>query len=209
MAGRQTEACERGQVPALQLRAADQVAAPGTRGGTGVHAPGRAGQGRFLPPQERGRAKLGCDTGWHAACTPYKSRWLQCVFSFFLFFFAAGQQVPALQPHAEHSAAPWPRAARALPGPAASPQFPLNGHADAGRGREPAARVQPCAAITVLLIPRGFRMSQPRAPCRGQLRRGELPSLPTWCARPGARCSSSPPGKAKFTLLSHGKNRPH
>lgn len=87
MAGRQTEACERGQVPALQLRAADPVAAPGTRGGTGVHAPGRAGQGRFLPPQERGRAKLGCDTGWHAACTPYKSRWLQHVFSFFPFFF--------------------------------------------------------------------------------------------------------------------------
>lgn len=137
----------------------------------------------------------------HGGCSTF--------FLFFFFFFAAGQQVPALQPHAEHSAAPWPRAARALPGPAASPQFPLNGHADAGRGREPAARVQPCAAITVLLIPRGFRMSQPRAPCRGQLRRGELPSLPTWCARPGARCSSSPPGKAKFTLLSHGKNRPH
>lgn len=89
MAGRQTEACERGQVPALQLRAADQVAAPGTRGGTGVHAPGRAGQGRFLPPQERGRAKLGCDTGWHAACTPYKSRWLQHVFSFFFSFFCS------------------------------------------------------------------------------------------------------------------------
>lgn len=86
MAGRQTEACERGQVPALQLRAADQVAAPGTRGGTGVHAPGRAGQGRFLPPQERGRAKLGCDTGWHAARTPYKSRWLQHGFLFFYFF---------------------------------------------------------------------------------------------------------------------------
>lgn len=38
MAARQTEACERGQVPAL--RKADQVAAPAMRGGTGV---------RFLP----------------------------------------------------------------------------------------------------------------------------------------------------------------
>lgn len=203
MAVRQTEACERGQVPALQLRKADQVAAPGTRGGTGVHAPGRAGQGRFLPLQEHGRAKLGCDTGWRAARTPYKSRWLQHG-DFFC----------------SRTAGPCPAAAcRGLscaldacsPSPARSccqPPVPLNGRADAGRGREPAARVQPCAAITVLLIPRGFRMSEPGAPCRGQLRRGELPSLPTWCVCPSARCFSSPSGKAEFALLSHGKNRP-
>lgn len=35
MAERQTEACERGQVPALGK--ADQVAVPGMQGGTGAH----------------------------------------------------------------------------------------------------------------------------------------------------------------------------
>lgn len=88
------------------------------------------------------------------------------------------------------------------------PLVPLNGRADAGRGHEPAARVQPCAAITVLLIPRGFRMSEPDAPCRGQLCQGELPSLPTLCTCPSALCFSSPLGKAIFSLLRDSTEKP-
>lgn len=49
---------------------------------------------------------------------------------------------------------------------------PQKGGTDARRGREPAARVQPCTAITLLLIPRGFRMSEPGVPRQGQLGRG-------------------------------------
>lgn len=69
---------------------------------------------------------------------------------------------------------PRTRAAR-CPSPARSrcqAPVPQKGRTDAGRGREPAARVQPCTAITVLLIPRGFRMSEPGVPCRGQLSHG-------------------------------------
>lgn len=73
MAARQTEACERGQVPALQK--ADQVAAAGMQGG--MSAPFRLvthwiKEGRFLLFYEQGHAKLGSSTRLHhTVCTPF------------------------------------------------------------------------------------------------------------------------------------------
>lgn len=153
-AARQTEACERGQVPAL--RKADQVAAPGMQGGTCA---------RFLPVTHRlepGRADFchfgsraaPCQAGTHTASP--SNAWYSEPGVF------AGWQAPALQSHAKDTCSPLPKPC----------QVPQKGRTDAGRGHEPAARVQPCTAITVLLIPRGFRMSEPSVPRQGQLSRG-------------------------------------
>lgn len=138
------------------LRKADQVAAPGMQGGTGA---------RFLLVTHRleageadfchfGSRAVPCQAGTHTA-SPSNARYSEPG-AF------AGRQAPALQSHAKDTCSP-------LPEPC---QVPQKGRTDAGRGREPAARVQPCTAITVLLIPRGFRMSEPGVPRQGQLSQG-------------------------------------
>lgn len=150
------------------LRKADQVAAPGMQGGMGV---------RFLPVThwiEPGRTDL-CHfanrdmpswapvpAGPHATCHPPEKH---------------STRSPGLLQDSRLlpcNRTPRTRAARCM-SPARSccqAPVPQKDRTDAGRGCEPAARVQPCTAITVLLIPRGFRMSEPGVPRRGQLSRG-------------------------------------
>lgn len=110
-AARQTEACERGQVPALPKAA--QVAAPGMQGGTGgrflpVTQPCRAGEGRFLPPSWAVPSQAPAPTGTHAAPPPKQGTQSFCRM-------AASCPAIARQGHVQP-------AARAPPGPAARPR---------------------------------------------------------------------------------------
>ena len=110
----------------------------------------------------------------------------------------AGQQAPAPRSHAKDMCS-------ALPEPC---QVPQKGRTDAGRGREPAARVQPCTAIIVLLIPRGFRMSEPHVPCRGQLGWGRA-AIPAHVVD-APRCSLLRLAQGgKTLLLCQAMDRPH
>lgn len=110
MAARQTEACERGQVPALPKAA--QVAAPGMQGETGgrflpVTQPCRAGEGRFLPPSWAVPSQAPAPT-----LHPLQSTVLRAF---------AGWQPPALQSHAKDTCSPLPEPCQVLlpgPGPA-------------------------------------------------------------------------------------------
>lgn len=199
MAARQTEACERGQVPALQK--ADQVAAPGMRGGTGAHVLQSCTRlswgGQISAILQAGPCQARLQHPWAPTlcALPSKARYLgPGAF--------AGRQAPALQLHAKDTCSP-------LPEPC---QVPLSqkGRTDARRGREPAARVQPSTAITVLLILRGFRMSEPSVPHQGQLGQGRA-AIPghvvdaPWCSllqlaqgkRPHSLCQAAGKGNGQ------------
>lgn len=193
MAARQTEACERGQVPALQK--ADQVAAAGMQGGMG--APFRlvthwikAGRMDFCRFMSRTMPSWAPAPASITLCAPSsKPQHLEPR------TFAGRQLLPC-------NCTPRTCAAR-CPKPARSRCQALvlqKGCTNTGRKREPAARAQPCTAITVLLIPRGFRMSEPSVLRQGQLGQGRAAILPTWwmwmC--PSTCCFSLPRGKRCF-----------
>lgn len=167
------------------------------------HTLGRAREDRSLPFCKQGHAKLGSSARRHPCYVhpPEKH----------------STQSPGLLQDSRLlpcNRTPRTRAACCL-SPARSrcqAPVPQKDRTDAGRGCEPAARVQPCTAITVLLIPRGFRMSEPGVPRRGQLGRGRA-AIPAHVVD-APRCSllRLAWGKSHFcsaSLWARGMDRPH